>query len=100
MSSNSISQHERHGAWVPASAGTTPMLSPLTTHHPSSPRTRGPITTDRQQFCAEVIEQHLSTRATRRVGPCVRRDDTDVIPATATHRLHSPSVVPAQAGTQ
>src|SRR3954466_4031574 len=28
MWSNSISQHARHGVWVPASAGTTPMLLP------------------------------------------------------------------------
>src|SRR4051812_37618398 len=39
MSSNSISQHERHGVWVPASAGTTLMAysssprPPLTTRH-------------------------------------------------------------------
>src|SRR3954447_13416123 len=43
-SSNSISQHERHGVWVPASAGTTNVGSDAT-HHPSSPRTRGSITT-------------------------------------------------------
>src|SRR3954463_11346304 len=93
MSSNSISQHPRHGVWVPASAGTTPMLSQLATHPPSSPRTRGPITTG-SSFAIDVVQQHLPTRAARRVGPCVRRDDTDVIPTR-----HSPPVVPANAGT-
>src|SRR3954447_26879142 len=87
-SSNSISQHRRRGVWVPASAGTTPMLSPLATHHPSSPRTRGPITTG-SSFVIDVVQQHLSTQASRRMGPCVRRDDTA-----------GPLVAPALAGTQ
>src|SRR4051794_16477428 len=44
MSSSSISQHERHGVWVPAFAGTTPMLgrhrviAAIATHHPLTPR--------------------------------------------------------------
>src|SRR4051794_14971687 len=44
--STSISQHERHGVWVPASAGTTNVGSDAT-HDPSSPRRRGPITARR-----------------------------------------------------
>src|SRR3954451_13087265 len=60
------------------------------THDPSSPRTRGPITTG-GSFAIDVVQQHLSTRATRRMGPCVRRDDADVIAATATH--HSPLTI-------
>src|SRR4051812_24813259 len=38
MPSTSISQHERHGVWVPASAGTTPMLSPPAALFQHSPR--------------------------------------------------------------
>src|SRR3954454_7791558 len=38
MSSTSISHHERHGGWVPASAGTTPMLSPPATLSQHGPR--------------------------------------------------------------
>src|SRR4051812_8693986 len=51
MSSNSISQHERHGAWVPASAGTTLLA------HSSSLRTR-----------ALGESQHLLTFAGVRFG--------------------------------
>src|SRR3954451_23242830 len=73
-----------------AHAGCPDRHSPLATYHPSSPRTRGPITTG-SSFAIDCIEQHLSTRAARRMGPCVRRDDTEVITATATH--HSPLTI-------
>jgi hypothetical protein len=40
----------------------------------SSRRTPGPITTG-LCCCAKAFEQHLPKRATRRMGPGVRRDD-------------------------
>src|SRR3954447_25664984 len=55
------------------------------THDPSFPAGGDPVTTG-SSFAIDVVQQHLSTRATRRMGPCVRRDDADVIAATATHR--------------
>jgi hypothetical protein len=42
----------------------------------SSERDPGTITTE-SSFCADVINQHPSTRATRRMGPCVRSDDIE-----------------------
>ena len=62
-------------------SGTTRALAPrecgrvfANAAKPSSPRTRGPITTG-LNCCAKVVEQRLSTRATRRMDPRVRRDD-------------------------
>src|SRR3954447_19801070 len=55
------------------------------THDPSFPAGGDPVTTG-SSFAIDVVQQHLSTRAARRMGPCVRRDDTDVIPTR-----HSPS---------
>src|SRR3954452_13629039 len=60
------------------------------THDPSFPAGGDPVTTG-SSFAIDVVQQHLSTRATRRMGPCVRRDDADVIAATATH--HSPLTI-------
>src|ERR1700676_2179677 len=43
----------------------------------SSPRTRGPITTG--VFYCKYSLPHCSNDRTRRMGPCFRRDDIDVI---------------------
>jgi hypothetical protein len=40
----------------------------------SSPRKRGPITTD-VSGCAKAVEQRFPLQAPRRMGPGVRRDD-------------------------
>ena len=45
----------------------------------SSRRTPGPITTG-LCCCAKAVEQHLPKRATRRMGPGVRRDDGRRLP--------------------
>jgi hypothetical protein len=65
--------------------------SQLATHHPSSPRTRGPITTG--VVCGDCIEQHLPTEAALRMGPCI-----DNFPFTMTRK---PEIDPAKtAGRQ
>src|SRR3954447_14283932 len=71
------------------------------THHPSSPRTRGPITTG-SSLCRCRPTASLNTSGTgygslRPQGRHRCWDDADVIATTATH--HSPLVVPANAGT-
>src|ERR1700734_1814779 len=48
----------------------------LTMQQVSSLRTQGPITTG-PHGCVKVLEQHLSTRASRRMGPRVRGDDVE-----------------------
>src|SRR3954469_2710644 len=102
--------------WIPAFAGMTAgpttnaiclrmraqkQFAPTATHHPSSPRTRGPITTG-SSLCRSRPAASLNTSGTgygslRPQGRHRCWDDADVIATTATH--HSPLVVPANAGT-
>src|SRR3954454_3389084 len=66
-------------------------LAATATHHsplvvPAQARTHN----HREQFLRDVIQAHLPTQAARRMGPCVRRDDSNVIAAPATHHSSSP----------
>jgi hypothetical protein len=62
-SSNSISQHKRHGVWVPASAGTTPMANA------PRPRTRVNTTDHSPSLRAQPSNPASSRMRMDRVAP-------------------------------
>src|SRR3954467_10730643 len=85
----SLRPQGRHRCW-----DDTDVSAPTATHHPSSPRTRGPITTG-SSLCRSRPAASLNTSGTgyRSLRPQGRHrcwDDTDVSAPTATHHPSSP----------